>query len=377
MKLFDVYPRFDIEITKGQGSFVEDVNGIRYLDFYGGHAVVSIGHSHPHYINRVSEQLNNLGFYSNSVQMPIQQELADHLGKLSGYDNYELFLVNSGAEANENALKLASFHTGKKKVINFSGAFHGRTSAAVQCTDNPKIIAPINKGFEVKTLPLNDIDQLQQSMDDDVAAIIVEGIQGIGGIHIPSNEFLTACRELTNHHNSILILDEIQSGYGRSGKFFAHQYAPGLKPDIITVAKGMGNGFPVGAVLINPEIESSYGLLGTTFGGNHLACAASLAVLEVIEKENLILNAYKMGEILQKELAKIPQIKQIRGLGLMIALDFDFPIKDIRKKLIFDKKVFTGSAKSPNTMRILPPLNINITEINIFISSLKEIIESR
>ncbi|GAA5222291.1 aspartate aminotransferase family protein [Membranihabitans marinus] len=372
MKLFDVYPRYNVNIVQGKAAYVYDENQTKYLDFYGGHAVVSIGHSHPHYIKRITDQLNDLGFYSNSIEMPIQDELADHLGRTSKLPDYQLFLVNSGAEANENALKLASFHNGRSKVIAFDKAFHGRTSAAVQCTDNQKIIAPINRGYEVVRLPLNDIEQLKAHLNDDVAAVIVEGIQGIGGIYEAESDFLLACQQLCEKNNSVLVLDEIQCGYGRSGDFFSFQKIKDFRPDIITVAKGMGNGFPVGGVLIHPKFQPSYGLLGTTFGGNHLACAASLAVLEVMDAENILDNVHQMGEILKQELSSISSINEIRGRGLMLAIDFDYPIAEIRKQLIFDQKVFTGSAKAPETMRLLPPLNIGEEEVALFISALKK-----
>lgn len=374
MKLFDVYPRYQVQIERGEGNYVFDENGHKYLDFYGGHAVISIGHSHPHYIKRISKQLKNIGFYSNSVLMPIQDELAHKLGQQSGYSDYELFLVNSGAEAVENAVKLASFGNKREKVIAFSNAFHGRTSAAVQLTDNPRIQATLNRGIEVIRLPLNDFDQLRSHMNEEIAAVIVEGIQGIGGMDEPQREFLELIQSLTQEYGSTFILDEIQSGYGRTGYFFAHQIHDEVKPDLITVAKGMGNGFPVGAVLINPRFKATPGLLGTTFGGNQLACAASLAVLEVFEKEKVIQNARQVGTELIKRLKTIPQIKAIRGRGLMIAMDFDFPISEFRKKLIFEKKIFTGSAKTPNTMRLLPPLTIKQQEIDIFVEGFTELL---
>lgn len=375
MKLFDVYPRFDVDIERGAGNYVYDQQGTEYLDLYGGHAVISIGHSHPHYITRLNDQLNRIGFYSNSVEMPIQNELAKKLGELSGYPDYELFLVNSGAEAIENALKLASFGKDRYKVIAFDNAFHGRTSAAVQVTDNAKIQAPLNRGIEVIRLPLNDPDALAKYMNEEVAAVIVEGIQGIGGMEEPDGEFLTQIQNLTQKHEATFIMDEIQSGYGRTGHFFAHQIHQNIRPDLITVAKGMGNGFPVGGLLISPKFTASPGLLGTTFGGNQLACAAALAVLEVFEQEKLVDHAKQAGDYLIDQLRTIPAIQSIRGRGLMVAMDLDFPIKDLREKLIFEKKIFTGSAKSPNTMRLLPPLTVKPEEIDIFVNVISELLE--
>ncbi len=374
MKLFDVYPRFDIEISRGQGNYVYDKEGTKFLDLYGGHAVISVGHSHPHYIKRLTDQLNKIGFYSNSVLMDIQDELARKLGAQSGYPDYALFLVNSGAEAIENAVKLASFQKEGKKVIAFDKAFHGRTSVAVQLTDNAKIQAPLNRGMEVIRLPLNDSDALERHMNEEVVAIIVEGIQGIGGMDEPNGEFLNLIQTLTKQYDASFILDEIQSGYGRSGHFFAHQMHPGIRPDLITLAKGMGNGFPVGSVLIAPHFQASPGLLGTTFGGNQLACAASLAVLEIFEAEDILANVNITGNYLIDQLKRIPAIQSIRGRGLMVAMDFNFPIGDLRKKLIFEKRIFTGSAKSPNTMRILPPLTIKPVEIDIFVDGIKELL---
>ncbi|MFA6834698.1 MAG: aminotransferase class III-fold pyridoxal phosphate-dependent enzyme, partial [Bacteroidaceae bacterium] len=357
MELFNVYPIFDINIVKGEGSYVWDEKGNKYLDFYGGHAVISIGHSHPKYVERISDQVSKLGFYSNSVINELQKEVAKKLGKISGYNDYSLFLVNSGAEANENALKLASFYNGRTKVISFSKAFHGRTSLAVEVTDNPAIIAPINNNENVSFLPLNNINVFEEEIKKrDVCAVIIEGIQGVGGIKIPNNDFLQAVRKLCDETNTVLILDEIQSGYGRSGKFFAHQYAK-IKPDLITVAKGIGNGFPLSGVLIHPKFNPTYGMLGTTFGGNHLACAAALAVLEVMEEESLVDNSKDMGEYLMNQLKDLPQIKEVRGRGLMIGLEFDTPIKDLRKKLLHEKKVFTGIS-GEKVLRLLPPLSI-------------------
>ena len=373
MKLFDVYPLFGIEITKAVGCRTFDKEGIEYLDLYGGHAVISIGHSHPYYIQKLNEQLEKVAFYSNSVVNRLQNELAEKLGQLSGYTDYSLFLVNSGAEANENALKLASFHNRRKKVVAFRKSFHGRTSAAVRVTDNPKIVSPINEGFDVEFLELNDIDGVKKALaKNDVCAVIIEGIQGVGGIKIPENDFLRSLREICTDTGTILILDEVQSGYGRSGKFFAHQYA-GIRPDIISVAKGMGNGFPIGGILISPLFEPSYGMLGTTFGGNHLACAAAIAVLDVIKAEHLIENTLKQGNYLLTELKKTDKIKEVRGEGLMIGLEFEENGAEIRKKLLFEKKIFTG-ASGTNVIRLLPPLCITKEDCDYFISSLKDVL---
>ncbi len=375
MKLFDVYPLFDIEIVKGEGCYTYDAEGNKYLDLYGGHAVISVGHSHPHYLNALQEQASKLVFYSNSVINSLQQKLADKLGKISGYDDYQLFLINSGAEANENALKLASFHTGKKRVIAFGKAFHGRTSLAVEATDNPKIIAPINANKHVTFLPLNDIDAVKAELEKgDVCAVIIEGIQGVGGIRIPTAEFLHGVRQLCDEYDAVMILDEIQSGYGRSGKFFAHQYS-GVRPDIITIAKGIANGFPMGGVLISPKFVPVYGQLGTTFGGNHLACAAAIAVLEIFENENLVENARKVGEYLMTELKKFPQIKEVRGEGLMIGMEFDYPVKELRSRLIHEQRVFTG-ASGTNVVRLLPPLVLTMDQAADFISRLEKALEA-
>lgn len=355
MKLFDVYPLFDIEIKEGKGCKVYDEKGDEYIDLYGGHAVISVGHSHPHYVDAIKKQAEKLVFYSNSVKNSLQVELAEKLGALSGYEDYSLFLINSGAEANENALKLASFHTGCKRVISFKKSFHGRTSAAVKITDNPKIVAPINDNIDVTFLELGDIEGVGKELQKgDVCAVIIEGIQGIGGIKIPSDEFMQQLRQLTEQYNAVLILDEIQSGYGRSGKFFAHQYT-GIRPDVITSAKGIANGYPFGAVLISPKFTASYGMLGTTFGGNHLGCAAAIAVLDIIKEESLVENSAKVGEYLIEELKKMPQIKEVRGRGLMIGLEFEEPVKEIRTKLLFEQKVFTG-VSGTNVIRLLPPL---------------------
>lgn len=373
MKLFDVYPLFDLEIVSGKGCYTYDSHGTEYLDLYGGHAVISIGHSHPYYVNRITEQAQKLVFYSNSVINSLQQQLADKLGALSGYDDYSLFLINSGAEANENALKLASFHTGKKKVIAFAHSFHGRTSAAVKVTDNPRIVAPINDTFEVAFLPLNDMDRVEQELAaGDVCAVIIEGIQGVGGIQIPEVQFLQELREACNRHHVVLILDEVQSGYGRTGKFFAHQYA-GIRPDLITMAKGMGNGFPIGGVLISPRFTPVYGMLGTTFGGNHLACAAACAVLDVMRDELLVDNAAQVGQYLIDRLREIPQIKEVRGKGLMIGLEFDQPVKELRNRLLFEQHVFTG-ASGTNVIRLLPPLSLSQEQADCFIDKLKNIL---
>ena len=375
MKLFDVYPLFDIEIVKGEGCYTYDAEGNKYLDLYGGHAVISVGHSHPHYLKALQEQASKLVFYSNSVINSLQQKLADKLGKISGYDDYQLFLINSGAEANENALKLASFHTGKKRVIAFGKAFHGRTSLAVEATDNPKIIAPINANNHVTFLPLNDIDAVKAELEKgDVCAVIVEGIQGVGGIRIPTAEFLHGIRQLCDEYDAVMILDEIQSGYGRSGKFFAHQHS-GMRPDIITIAKGIANGFPMGGVLISPKFVPVYGQLGTTFGGNHLACAAAIAVLEIFENENLVENARKVGEYLITELKKFPQIKEVRGEGLMIGMEFDYPVKELRSRLIHEQRVFTG-ASGTNVVRLLPPLVLTMEQAADFITRFKKALEA-
>ena len=375
MNLFNVYPLFNIEIAKGIGCRTYDNHGIEYLDLYGGHAVISIGHSHPYYVQKLTQQLERMVFYSNSVQNKLQVELADKLGKISGYDDYSLFLINSGAEANENALKLASFHTGRSKVVAFNKSFHGRTSAAVRATDNPEIVAPINEGYHIEFLALNDIDAVRKSLQKkDVCAVILEGIQGVGGIRIPDVEFLKALSEECKATGTMLILDEVQSGYGRSGKFFAHQHA-GIRPDLITIAKGMGNGFPIGGVLISPVFEPSFGMLGTTFGGSHLACTAAIAVLDIMKVEHLMENAEKIGNYLIEELNKIPQIKEVRGQGLMIGIELDQPIKEIRSHLLFDKKIFTG-ASGTNIIRLLPPLCLSKSDADLFLNSFREILES-
>lgn len=371
MNLYNVYPLFDIEIVEGRGCHVYDKKGIEYLDLYGGHAVVSVGHCHPTLVRTIREQAAKLMFYSNSVINPLQQELADRLGKISGYEDYQLFLVNSGAEANENALKLASFHTGKSRVIAFSKAFHGRTSAAVEVTDNPAIVAPINDNGHVTFLPLNDIEAVQEELaKGDVAAVIIEGIQGVGGIRIPTAEFLQELRDECSRHNVVLILDEIQSGYGRTGKFFAHQHAD-IRADIVTVAKGIANGFPMGGVIISPEFVPHYGQLGTTFGGNHLACAAAIAVLDIFTAENLVQNAAEVGAYLLEELRQIPGIKEVRGEGLMIGIEMPYPTKDLRNRLVHEAHIFTGAA-STNIIRLLPPLTLTREEAEEFIVKFKE-----
>lgn len=376
MKLFDVSPLFNIEIVKGKGCHVWDKEGNEYLDLYGGHAVISVGHSHPTYVKAITEQVNNLGFYSNSVINSLQQRLADKLGAACGYDEYQLFLINSGAEANENALKLASFHNGKRRVIAFKHSFHGRTSAAVRVTDNPKYVAPINEGLDVTYLSLNDPYAVEAELKKgDVSSVIIEGIQGVGGIQLPTDEFMQDLRAMCTKYQAVLIVDEVQSGYGRSGKFFAHQYA-GIRPDIITVAKGIANGFPMGAVLISPIFKPIYGMLGTTFGGNHLACAAAIAVLDIMKEESLIENAKKVGAFLMEELRKIPGIKELRGRGLMIGIEFEEPIKEIRNRLLFEEKVFTGVAGT-NTIRLLPPLCLTKEEAAEFISRFRKVLGAK
>ena len=369
-KLFDVYPLNNIEPVKAKGSYLWDKNGVQYLDLYGGHAVISIGHTHPHYVSKLTEQLNAISFYSNSVQIPQQEELADKLGALSGYPDYRLFLVNSGAEANENALKLASFHTGRQKVVAFKKAFHGRTAGAVAATDNLSIVAPVNYNKHVSFLPFNDLQAIEAGITEETAAVIIEGIQGVGGIKVASEDFLKALRKKCDETGTVLILDSVQCGYGRSGKFFSHQYA-GIDPDLITMAKGMGNGFPIGGVLIAPKFEASHGLLGTTFGGNHLACAAGIAVLDVIKQENLIENAAKTGAYLWEGIASIGGYKELRGRGLMIGIEYDFPVKDLRNRLLFEHKIFTGVAGS-NTIRLLPSLALRKEEADIFLEALSK-----
>jgi acetylornithine aminotransferase len=377
MKLFDVYPLFDIEPVKASGSYVWDKNGVKYLDLYGGHAVISIGHSHPKYVQALTSQLENIAFYSNSVKIPLQETLAEKLGKASGYTDYSLFLCNSGAEANENALKLASFHTNKKKIIAFGKSFHGRTSLAVAATDDKKIVAPVNETENLIFLPLNDENALQELMTspfaNETCAVIIEGIQGVGGVNIPTTSFLKQIKQFCLQTGALLILDEIQSGYGRSGKFFAHQYTD-IQPDIITVAKGMGNGFPVAGVLISPNIKPKHSMLGTTFGGNYLACAAAISVLDVIEEENLVANANKMGNYLMSKLQNIEGIKEVRGLGLMVGIELEIPCADIRNELLHEYKIFTGSASNKNTLRILPALNIQKEELDYFLTAFMQVL---
>lgn len=374
MKLFDVYPLFDVNIVKGKGCYVWDDKGQEYLDLYGGHAVISIGHAHPHYVEAISKQVASLGFYSNSVINKLQQEVADRLGAMCGYDDYQLFLINSGAEANENALKLASFYNGRTRIVSFAKAFHGRTSLAVEVTNNPKIIAPVNDNGHVTYLPWNDVDAMKAELaKGDVCAVIIEGIQGVGGIQVPAPGFMQAIRQACDENGTVLILDEIQSGYGRSGKFFSHQY-DGIRPDMITVAKGIGNGFPMAGVLISPKFTPVYGQLGTTFGGNHLACAAAIAVLDVMKAENLVENAARVGAHLMEELKKFEGIKEVRGRGLMIGLEFENPIKEIRQKLLFEQKVFTG-VSGTNVIRLLPPLCLSMAEADEFLNRLHNVLK--
>ena len=372
MELFDVYPLYDVTPVSAKGIVVTDDKGQDYMDFYGGHAVISIGHSHPHYVERIKGQLDKIGFYSNAVQNPIQKNLAQKLGELSGCVDYNLFLCNSGAEANENALKLASFQTGKSRVISFKQGFHGRTSAAVAATDNEKINAPINKQQKASILPFEDLETFKSELSKgDVCAVIIETIQGVGGLDQPSQEFYSSIAALCKENKVVLIADEVQCGYGRSGKFFAFQHY-GIKPDIITVAKGMGNGFPIGGVLIHESIKASYGLLGTTFGGNHLACAAGLAVLEVLEKENLIENSAQLFDYFKEKAASIPQVKRVKGMGLMLGLEFDFEVAQLRKKLIHNQHMFTGGASDKHVLRVLPALNITKEHLDQFFEALEK-----
>lgn len=376
MKLFDVYPLNNIAITRAKGSYVWDEQGVQYLDMYGGHAVISIGHTHPHWVKRIEEQLERIAFYSNSVIIPLQQELANRMGEVSGKPDYNLFLVNSGAEANENALKLASFYNQRKKIVAFKKSFHGRTSLAVAATDNPSIVAPVNETDNVIFLPFNDAQALQDCFaqhGSEISSVIIEGIQGVGGINVADVPFLQLIRQLCTEHNAVYIADSVQCGYGRSGQFFSHDRA-GVSADIYTMAKGMGNGFPVGGLLIAPHIQAKHGMLGTTFGGNQLACAAALAVLEVIQDENLVQRAKENGDYLLDELKKIDGLQNVRGLGLMIGFDVPEELKDLKKKLLFDHKVFTGEAK-PNVIRLLPSLALTRAEIDQFLSTLKTAIE--
>ncbi len=377
MKLFDVYPLYDVEPVSAQDCLVVDKNGVEYLDLYGGHAVISIGHTHPHYVHTLKTQLDKIGFYSNAVQNSLQQKLATKLGVQSGCEDYDVFLCSSGAEANENALKLASFHTRKSRVIAFDNGFHGRTSAAVAATDNPKINAPLNQQQEVTFLPLNDIEAVETELSiGDVCAVIIEPIQGVGGLDQGTTEFFQELEKACNQYDAVLILDEVQSGFGRSGKFFAYQYH-GITPDIISIAKGMGNGFPVGGILIAPHIEASYGLLGTTFGGNHLACAATTAVLDVLEKEDLITNAKLTGDYFISEAANLSGVKQVKGRGLMLGIEFDFEVGELRKKLIYDYHIFTGGSKNKNLLRILPPLTAGKEEVDRLIKALRELLDKK
>ena len=376
MKPFDVYPLINITPVRAEGARIWDDQGQEYLDLYGGHAVISIGHNHRHFNQRLKRQLDQISFYSNSVQIPIQRELATKLGEVSGYPDYDLFLCNSGAEANENALKLASFSTGKAGFISFSGAFHGRTSGAVALTDNPKIVAPFNQGHQAYTLPFGDLAAVEQQLQKgEIAGIIIEGIQGVNGIQVPDPEFMSGLADLCNQYDCKLILDEVQSGYGRTGRFFAHQWVEGLKPDLITTAKGMGNGYPIGGVLIHPDFKASFGLLGTTFGGNHLACAAGLAVLEVIEKENLIKSAEELGGFLMEQLRQMEGVQEVRGKGLMIGVDLDREAAPARNALIHHHHIFTGSSAGKNTIRLLPPLNISTKDLNLFLESMQSVLK--
>jgi Ornithine/acetylornithine aminotransferase len=377
MNLFDVYPINNINIVKAKGSYVWDDNDVKYLDMYGGHAVISIGHTNPHWVKRIEDQLNKIAFYSNSIKIPLQQQLAEKLGKISGKENYQLFLCNSGAEANENALKLASFHNGRKKIIAFTKAFHGRTSLTVAATDNPNIVAPVNETDNVVFLPFNDENTLQEYFNDhgnEVSSVIIEGIQGVGGINVATESFLQKIRSLCNEYNAVFIADSVQCGYGRSGKFFSQDHA-GVNADIYTMAKGMGNGFPVGGIIIAPHIKPKHFMLGTTFGGNHLACAAALAVLEVIESENLIENAKKVGEHIMNELRSIPELQNVRGRGLMIGFDVPEELNDLKKNLLWKRHIFTGEAK-PNVIRLLPSLALTIEDADHFLKSIKEEIKN-
>ena len=371
MQLFDVYSLYDIEPVRGHGNYVYTADGTEYLDLYGGHAVISIGHTHPHYVEAVCRQTAALPFYSNSVKNSLQQRLADLLGEASGYDDYQLFLANSGAEANENAMKLASFVTGRKKILAFDRAFHGRTSAAVAATDNPKIQAPLNRTDNIVFVPLNDIEAVRRELaSGEYAAVIVEGIQGVAGIRMVDDNFLAELREAATATGTLLILDEIQSGYGRTGRFFAHQYA-GIRPDIITMAKGIANGFPMSGVLIAPSIKPVKGMLGTTFGGNHLACAAAIAVLEVMKEEKLVENAAEVGAYLLEQLKTIPGLKEVRGRGLMLGIEIEGSASELRKRLLFEHHIFTGGA-GEHTVRLLPPLTITRREADIFLNEFRK-----
>lgn len=377
MELFDVYPINPITITKAKGSYVWDDQGEQYLDLYGGHAVISIGHTHPHWVKRIEEQLNKIAFYSNSIKIPLQEELAAKLGKVSGKEDYQLFLCNSGAEANENALKLASFHNGRKKIIAFNKAFHGRTSLAVSATDNKNYIAPVNETDNVIFLPFNDEAALEacfKKQGDEISSVIIEGIQGVGGIHVAENSFLKKIRSLCDQYGAVYIADSVQCGYGRSGKFFSHDFA-GVNADIYSMAKGMGNGFPIGGIIIAPHIKPKHFQLGTTFGGNHLACVAALAVLEVMEEEKLLGNAVMIGKYLREELEKIEELENVRGRGLMIGFDVPEEYKDLKKNLLLNQKIFTGEAK-PNVIRLLPSLGLKKRDAEMFIDAVKEELEA-
>jgi len=375
MNLFDVYPINDIEIVKGSGSLIWDNKGVEYLDMYGGHAVISIGHSHPHYISAITAQINKIGFYSNSIKIPLQEELASRLGNISGKNDYQLFLINSGAEANENALKLASFYNGRKRIIAFKGAFHGRTSLAVEATDNPKIIAPVNQNEHVTFLPFNDVEALEETfvaIGDEISAVIIEGIQGVGGIRVADDAFLQSIRTLCDKHNAVFIADSVQCGYGRTGKFYAHDFSS-VKADIYPMAKGMGNGFPIGGIAIAPKFKPWHGMLGTTFGGNHLACAAGIAVLEVIAQEKLLENATKIGNYLMDELQKFDEITELRGRGLMIGIELPEQLANVRKDLLWKHQIFTGEAK-PNVIRLLPALNLSQQHADRFLEAFEKTI---
>ncbi|WP_338877170.1 aminotransferase class III-fold pyridoxal phosphate-dependent enzyme [Spirosoma sp. SC4-14] len=373
-ELFNVYPLYDIEPVRAQGSYLWDVDGTRYLDLYGGHAVISVGHTHPRYVQALTDQLHKISFYSNSVRIPQQQELADKLTSLSDHPDYALFLCNSGAEANENALKLASFHNGRTQVISFRKGFHGRTAGAVAATDNPAIVAPVNYNKHVTFLPYNDADAARQAITTETCAVIVEGIQGVGGIHVASDEFLQTLRQRCDETGAVLILDGVQCGYGRSGKFFSHQFS-GIQADIISMAKGMGNGFPIGGILISPKFKPSYGLLGTTFGGNHLACTAAVAVLDIMKDEGLIDNAVRVGDYFLDGIRQIGGYKELRGRGLMIGIEYDFPVDTLRKTLLFEHKQFTGVA-GKNTIRLLPSLAIGINEADMFLEALEKCLKT-
>lgn len=374
-ELFNVYPLYDIEPVRAEGSYLWDVDGTRYLDLYGGHAVISVGHTHPRYVQALTDQLHKISFYSNSVRIPQQQELADKLTALSGHDEYALFLCNSGAEANENALKLASFHNGRTRVVAFTKSFHGRTAGAVAATDNAAIVAPINYNKHVQFAPYNDVDAARAAITDETCAVIVEGIQGVGGIHVATDEFLRALRQRCNETGAILILDGVQCGYGRSGKFFSHQFS-GIDADIISMAKGMGNGFPIGGILISPKFKASYGLLGTTFGGNHLACTAAVAVLDIMKEEGLMDNATRIGDYLMDGIRQIGGYKDLRGRGLMIGIEYEFPVDELRKTLLFKHRQFTGVA-GKNTIRLLPSLALGTDEADQFLEALSESINRK